>query len=451
MASQEQIIKLYSELAEQPNEDFGWDKGFENAKAHNYLDAWFEKLPSEIWKYCAAVGNPFEQGTIEEGATVLDLGCGAGVDVLVSALLVGEKGRVIGVDITPKMVQKAREHVKLAGFTNVEILESSFENLELKDESVDVVISNGAINLTPCKESVFAEIYRVLKPEGKLMFADIIDIAEEACNTSCSAAAEEGDWANCVAGTLKKEKLIEIICKVGFGAVECTGINHYKTSDTTYGATFRAKKISSDRLRQLHWDTVFETKDYTQVLWHQNSPTLSLELINNYAKKDDFIIDVGCGASLLVDNLIEMGYKNITLLDTSKISLDIVKNRLGSKLETAKFVCSDIMHFQPTEKLNIWHDRAVFHFLLLKKERARYFEVLKESLTSDGIAIINTFALGGQTECAGLKIVQYDYEKILQELPSDLELIKYENFTHITPKESEQAYSYFVIKKICKP
>ncbi|MFA6138797.1 MAG: methyltransferase domain-containing protein [Sulfurimonas sp.] len=452
MADNEQIIKLYSELAEQPNKDFGWNKGLDNAKAHNYLDAWFEKLPSEIWKYCAAVGNPFEQGTIEEGVTVLDLGCGAGVDVLVSALLVGEKGRVIGVDITPKMVQKAREHVKLAGFTNVEILESSFENLELEDESVDVVISNGAINLTPCKESVFAEIYRVLKPDGKLMFADMIDIAEEeACNTCCSAVAEEGDWANCVAGTLKKEKLIDIMRKAGFGAIECTGINHYKTSDTTYGATFRAKKISSDRLRQLHWDTIFETKDYTQVLWHQNTPTVSLELINSYAKKEDFIIDVGCGASLLVDNLTDMGYKNITLLDTSKISLDIVKNRLGTKSENANFICSDIMHFESTEKFNIWHDRAVFHFLLLKKERARYFEVLQESLTLGGTAIINTFALGGQTECAGLKIVQYDYEKILQELPSGLELIRHEDFVHTTPKESEQAYSYFVIKKSYKP
>ncbi len=452
MAGNEQIIKLYSELAEQPNKDFGWNKGLDNAKAHNYLDVWFEKLPSEIWKYCAAVGNPFEQGAIQEGATVLDLGCGAGVDVLVSALLVGEKGRVIGVDITPKMVQKAREHVKLAGFSNVEILESSFENLELEDESVDVVISNGAINLTPCKESVFAEIYRVLKPDGKLMFADMIDIAEEeACNTCCSAAAEEGDWANCVAGTLKKEKLIEIMRKAGFGAIECTGINHYKTSDTTYGATFRAKKISSDRIRQLHWDTIFETKDYTQVLWHQNSPIVSLELIKSYAKKDDSIIDVGCGASLLVDNLIDLGYKNITLLDTSKISLDIVKNRLGSKSKTARYICSDIMHFEPTEKFNIWHDRAVFHFLLLKKERSRYFEVLKESLAFDGVAIINTFAVGGQTECAGLEIVQYDYEKILQELPSGLELIRYENFTHITPKESEQAYSYFVIKKLYKP
>lgn len=211
------------------------------------------------------------------------------------------------------------------------------------------------------------------------------------------------------------------------------------------------KKNSLEKTRQLHWDTIFETKDYTQVLWHQNSPTISLELIKSYASENDSIMDVGCGASLLVDNLIDNGYKNITLLDTSKISLDIVKKRLGAKSEMIKYICSDIMHFQSTQKFNIWHDRAVFHFLLLKKERERYFEVLQECLTSDAIAIINTFAVGGQTECAGLKIVQYDYAKMLQELPSGLELIGHVDFIHITPKSSEQQYSSFALKKVSKP
>ncbi len=106
------------------------------------------------------------------------------------------------------------------------------------------------------------------------------------------------------------------------------------------------------------------------------------------------------------------------------------------------------MHFSPSQKYNIWHDRAVFHFLLLKEERVNYFEVLKESLVSGGTAIISTFRVGGQTMCAGLDIVQYDHNKILEELPEGLELVAYEEFTHITPSDSEQAYSSFVIKKI---
>lgn len=449
MADHEQIIRLYSELAEQPNQDFGWDKGLENAHAHNYASEWFEKLPAKIWEYCAAVGNPFEQGAIEEGSTILDLGCGAGVDVLVSALLVGEQGRVIGIDITPKMVEKAKEHAKLAGFSNVEILERSFEHTGLEDESVDVVISNGAINLTSCKESVFAEIYRVLKPGGKLMLADMIDVTdEEACSSCCSSEAEEGDWANCVAGTLRQDKLIEIMADAGFGEIECTGLNHYTTSDTTFGATFRAKKIPADAFRQAHWDTIFKTKDYTKVFWHQSSPEVSLRLINAYATKEDAIIDIGCGASLLVDKLIETGYTNITLLDTSKTSLDIIKKRLEGKAELPKYICTDIMNFIPTENFDIWHDRAVFHFLLLKKERVQYFNILKSCLNSGGTAIMSTFALGGQTQCAGLDIVQYDEIKMREELPEGLELIQAEDFIHITPAQGEQKYSSFIIKRL---
>lgn len=453
MDNHKQIIELYTELAERPEKDFGWDKGFENAKAHAYLDTWFEKLPSEIWQYCAAVGNPFSQGGIKQGDVVVDLGCGAGVDLLVSALLVGEKGRAIGVDITPEMVKKARYHSSIAGFSNVNVLESSFESIEVEDESVDVVISNGAINLTSCKESVFAEIYRILKPDGKIYFADMIDIsveAESCCSieksVSCSSA-DEGDWANCVAGTLRQDELIKIIEKSGFCDVECTGLTHYTTSDTTQGATFKATKIPSDTLREKHWDTLFKTKDYTQVLWHQETPTTSLMLIEQYAKKDDFIIDVGCGASLLADKLIDGGYKNITLLDISKTSLDIVKNRLSDKSNIPNYVCSDIMNFRTIKKFNIWHDRAVFHFLLLAKERKKYFETLQETLVPGGIAIINTFSVGGEMQCAGLDIVQYDDGKMLQELPSGLALIEYKEFTHITPKNSEQKYCFFVIKK----
>lgn len=448
MAGHEQIIKLYSALADEPNQDFSWDKGLENARAHNYAAEWFEKLPSAIWEYCAAVGNPFEQGTIEKGATVLDLGCGAGVDLLVSALLVGENGKAIGVDITPKMVQKAKEHSKLACLTNVEVLESSFEALALDDESIDVVISNGAINLTSCKERVFAEIHRVLKPDGKLMFADMIDVSTEDTTTCCAATAEEGDWANCVAGTLKEGKLIDIMSQAGFDDIECTGLTHYKTSNTTYGATFRATKTTHAKARQSHWNNIFQTKDYTQVLWHQTTPTVSLELITTYSTKNDAVIDVGCGASFLVDKLIDKGYKNITLLDTSITSIDIVKKRLGDKVDIPTYVCSDVMHFEPLQKFNIWHDRALFHFLLLKTDRVNYLEVLKESLVTGGTAIISTFCIGGQTMCAGLDIVQYDHNKMLEELPEGLELVAYDEFTHVTPSHSEQAYSSFVIRKV---
>ena len=450
MADNRQIIDLYTELAENPKKDFGWDKGLENAKAHGYKEEWIKALPPKIWEFCAAVGNPFVDADIKEGDTVLDLGCGAGVDVLVASQLVGKSGSVFGVDITPKMVEVASEHAKLSDADNVHILESSFDNIDVEDESVDVVISNGAINLTSCKESVFAEVYRVLKPDGKLYFADMIDISvdEGSCcsveQSSCCDSSEE-DWANCVAGTMRENELIDLIQKAGFRDVECTGLTHYTTAETTKGATFKATKIASTEVRKKHWEGLFQRVDYTQVLWHQTSPEKSVELIKKYAKNDANIIDVGCGASYLVDNLLHDGYKNITLLDTAETSLEIVKSRINHN--EVECICSDILSVQTDKKYDIWHDRAVFHFLLSKKEREQYFQTVDILLKSKGIAIISTFKVDGPIQCAGLDIVQYDQQKILDELPSNFTLVQSEEYTHITPKESAQEYIYFVIEK----
>jgi len=204
----------------------------------------------------------------------------------------------------------------------------------------------------------------------------------------------------------------------------------------------------TEQVRQSHWENIFRTKDYREVLWHQNSPTVSYDLITQYAAKDDTILDAGCGASLLVDKLIESGYNNITLLDTAATSLEIVKTRLGRSADIPAYVCTDIMDFLPDRLYTIWHDRAVFHFLLEPQERTDYFKKVLQSLAPGGVAIISTFRVGGQTQCAGLDIVQYDHQKISEELPEGLKLIAYEEFTHITPAASEQAYSAFVIKKL---
>ena len=258
MADNKQIIELYTDLAQNPDKDFGWDKGVANAKAHGYKAEWIEKIPSQVWEFCAAVGNPFASAAIQKGDTVVDLGCGAGVDLLVASTLVGDAGKVIGVDITPKMVEVAKKHVELTACENVAILEGSFDKTTLEEESVDVVISNGAINLTSCKEAVFAEIYRILKPNGKISFADMIDISEPsdascaAQKPSCSSAENEQDWANCVTGTMKESELIKLIKKAGFKDVLCTGYTHYTTAKTTRGATFTATKIPFLELRNHH-------------------------------------------------------------------------------------------------------------------------------------------------------------------------------------------------------
>ena len=441
MSETTKIIELYTELAQNPKKDFGWEKGIKNAIAHSYKQEWLDAIPAHVWEYCAAVGNPFLHAQIKEGDTVVDLGCGAGIDMLVASLLVGESESVFGVDITPKMVELSRDHAKELGVKNIQVLESSFDSVALQDESVDVIISNGAINLTSCKESVFSEIYRLLKPNGKIFFADMIDISQSAC---CDATQNE-DWANCVAGTMRESELINLMQKAGFEDVVCTGYTHYTTAKTTQGATFQARKIPATHKRHQHWNGIFKSVDTTAVNWYESSPQLSLELIQKHSKKDENLIDVGCGTSYLADHLLENNYENITLLDISEHSLEIMKARLKST--KVSYVCEDILFFSAQEKFTLWHDRAAFHFLLSKKERQEYFSVLNNTLQTQGIAIIATFRVDGPLACAGLSIEQYDTQKMQEELPQNFTLLETHEHTHVTPKGTSQEYVYFVIQK----
>jgi len=236
--SHHSIVNLYTDLANNPDKDFGWDKGLHNALNHGYKDEWIKIIPDNIWGYCAAVGNPFSAAKLHEGDSVLDIGCGAGVDLCVASLLVGVKGKVLGVDVTPAMVEKARQHAKLANLSNIVVHQGSFEKLPVEDSSVDVVISNGAINLAASKENVFSEIYRVLKKNGHLYFSDMIKDENNLDESCCSNES----WADCVAGTLTSAELLQMLIDAGFNEVQMLSTNHYKTSASTIGATFSAEK-----------------------------------------------------------------------------------------------------------------------------------------------------------------------------------------------------------------
>ena len=233
----EQIQSLYTELALQPDKDFGWGKGKDNARQLGYTDVWLDRLPDVVWESAAAVGNPFAVGPILPGETVVDLGCGAGADACVAALLVGEAGKVYGFDATSAMVTKARSNAKASGFAQIEIQEADIDLLELPDAVADVVISNGVINLTLDKPKVFAEVFRILRRNGRFQFADMVREQAEAF-----ACCGESSWADCVSGTMGVEEIKILLHDVGFedvGLVEFTG---YKTSSSTVGATFKARK-----------------------------------------------------------------------------------------------------------------------------------------------------------------------------------------------------------------
>lgn len=442
------VIALYTQLALNPDKDFGWDKGLENARSHGYKEEWIQKLPAQLWDYCAAVGNPFMLGKFPLGATVLDLGCGAGVDVCVAALLVGKEGKVIGVDLTPMMVQTAQRHAMQAGFETVEVVEGNLEHLPIENESVDIVISNGAINLVSSKPKVFAEIFRVLKSDGKLYFADMIDVSEGTCATSCCSQTSQSDWANCVEGTLKKEELIEMMREAGFVDVEFMGANHYTTSSTTVGATFRATK-GDGNVKQRHWENVYLTKDVSKVGWYQETPSMSLALLKKIGSTSkDCIIDVGCGASTLVDALIDCGYREMTLLDFSGSALEIVKKRLNTSAAIPSYCIGDVCTFSSEKLYDIWHDRAVFHFLQKEEEQQAYLEILHKSLSPQGHAIIGTFAVDGPDSCSALPVRQYNEERMKNLVKEHFDVIDVMQETHFTPSGHEQSYCYFVLKPI---
>jgi SAM-dependent methyltransferase len=169
-----EIEKTYTEVSTAPAKDFIFPTGRAWAEDLGYPQPELSRVPEATVESFAGVANPFSLGRIEAGATVLDLGCGAGTDLLVAAQMVGPTGRVVGVDMTPSMLARAAASAAEMGLSNVELHHSLIEALPVDDASVDVVISNGVVDLVPDKDAVFDEIDRVLRPGGRLQIADVV-------------------------------------------------------------------------------------------------------------------------------------------------------------------------------------------------------------------------------------------------------------------------------------
>jgi arsenite methyltransferase len=167
-----EIKKTYASVSEEPGRDFFFPTGRAWAEDLGY-PAELAHVPDRAAESFAGVANPFSLGRLEPGERVLDLGSGSGTDSLVAAQMVGEQGHVTGIDMTPAMLAKARSAAAELGAGNVEFVESEAERLSFPDESFDVVISNGVIDLIPDKDSVFSELHRVLVPGGRMQIADV--------------------------------------------------------------------------------------------------------------------------------------------------------------------------------------------------------------------------------------------------------------------------------------
>ena len=166
------IREKYIKVAKSPEGQFRYPTGRKGLEALHYDKLLIDKLPDAIASSYCGVGNPFSLGKINSGEQVLDIGCGAGVDTILASMMTGPTGSVIGVDIVPEMLQRAETNLRMTDLKNVTLKKTTGDKLPFPDETFEVVISNGVINLIPDKESALTEIFRVLKPGGRLMVAD---------------------------------------------------------------------------------------------------------------------------------------------------------------------------------------------------------------------------------------------------------------------------------------
>jgi len=211
--------------------------GSEGGYAQNvgYSDEELKNVPEAAVSSCAACGNPTAIAGLKEGETVLDLGSGGGMDAILAAQKVGPKGKVIGVDMTPEMIKLAEKNVKATGLRNVEFRRGEIEDLPLEDGTVDVIISNCVINLSPDKDTVFSEAYRVLRPGGRITVSDIVTegkLPEE-------VLSDPDSWAACVSGALETDEYLGKIKAAGFEDVK---VLSKRGRDPLYSAEVYARK-----------------------------------------------------------------------------------------------------------------------------------------------------------------------------------------------------------------
>ena len=201
--------------------------------------------------------------------------------------------------------------------------------------------------------------------------------------------------------------------------------------------------------RQAHWEKVYASKRENEVSWFQENPAPSLDLIAKAVAVTGSVIDVGGGASRLVDALIENGFRAVTVLDLSDAALMVSKSRLGSRADQVQWVVADVTEWEPQGlAYDIWHDRAAFHFLTEERDRMAYVARLIKAIKSGGHAIIGTFAPDGPERCSGLPVARYDAQSLGRAVGDAFELIETLRHEHRTPWGSEQHFQFSLFRRV---
>jgi len=201
--------------------------------------------------------------------------------------------------------------------------------------------------------------------------------------------------------------------------------------------------------RREHWDAVYRGRDVSEVSWYQPEPALSLSLIRRVAPAlDASIIDVGGGASVLVDRLLDAGYRHVTVLDIAEPALALARQRLGARAAEARWIAADLLTAElERAAYDVWHDRAVFHFLTRSEDRRQYGDSLRHAIRDGGHAIVSGFATDGPARCSGLEVVRYTPESLHAALGKGFELLDSTREEHRTPSGATQPFVYCLLRR----
>jgi SAM-dependent methyltransferase len=195
-----------------------------------------------------------------------------------------------------------------------------------------------------------------------------------------------------------------------------------------------------------HWDSIYRTKEPAQLSWTENDPTVSLEMIAQSCPRGR-ILEIGGGTSLLVDRLLDAGHR-VTVLDISTEALEHARKRLGGRAADVTWIVADVTTVGDVGRHDVWHDRAVFHFLTEAADRRRYADLLARSVVPGGHAVIATFAPDGPPKCSGLDVCRYDGDALAREIGPGFERLRTDVVTHLTPWGKPQSFQYSLFRRV---